>query len=37
MPLSFVVGSEAITLLGYEAIRLLVAHGSWSMSIVDFQ
>ena len=34
---SFVDGYEAIRLFGYEAIRLSVAHGPWSVNLVDFQ
>ena len=30
-------GYEAIRLFGYEAIRLSVAHGPWSVNLVDFQ
>ena len=30
-------GYEAIGLFCYEAIRLLVAHGPWSVSFTDFQ
>ena len=33
----FVDGYEAITLFGYEAGGLLVAHGPWSVDFVDFQ
>ena len=33
----FVDGYEAIRLFGYEAIRLSVAHGPWSVNLVDFQ
>ena len=34
---AFVECYEAIRLFGYEAIRLLVAHGTWSVNLVDFQ
>ena len=29
-------GYEAMKLFGYEAIKLLVAHGPWSVNLVDF-
>ena len=28
---------EAIRLFGYEAIKLILAHGPWSVNLADFQ
>ena len=33
----FVDGYEVIRLFDYEATRLSVVHGPWSVSLVDFQ